>query len=128
MYHHIVPENQPLAYYLDQELEVAQHVTEPTFFTWIVAPTVIYGRHQILEQEVNLEYCRQHNVDMVQRQSGGGCVYADRGNVMLSYIVPSPHSQEVFDDFLHLVSSALRQLGYDAVTTEHNDILVDVAK
>lgn len=128
MYHYIVPENQSLAYYLDQELEVAKQVKEPTFFTWIVAPTVIYGRHQILEQEVNLEYCREYHVDIVQRQSGGGCVYADRGNVMLSYIVPSPHSQEVFDEFLSIVSNALRKMGYNAVTTQHNDILVDGRK
>lgn len=128
MFHHIVPENRSLSYYLDQELEVAKQVKEPTFFTWIVAPTVIYGRHQILEQEVNLEYCREHHVDIVQRQSGGGCVYADGGNVMLSYIVPSPHSQEVFDDFLSIVSKALQKMGYDAVTTQHNDILVNGRK
>lgn len=125
MHHHIIPENQSLAYYLDEELEVAKQVKETTFFTWIVSPTVIYGRHQVLEQEVNLDYCREHHVDIVQRQSGGGCVYADRGNVMLSYIVPSPHSQEVFDDFLQLVSGALKQMGFNAVTTQHNDILVD---
>jgi len=99
-------------------------VQSPTFFTWRVAPTVIYGRHQCREQEVNEAYCQEHDIRIVQRKSGGGCVYADEGNLMLSFISPSTHSEEVFHDFLHVVAAALCQMGYEAVTTEHNDILV----
>ena len=47
---------------------------------------------------------------------------------MVSFISPSTHSQEVFDFFLTLLSSALRQLGYPAVTTAHNDVLVENRK
>ena len=110
--------------YLRIEQDLAQHVQEPTLFTWVVSPTVIYGRHQLREQEVNEAYCAEHGIRVVQRQSGGGCVYADEGNVMVSYVSPSTHNQEVFDEFLAMLSGAFRQLGYDAVTTEHNDILV----
>ena len=110
------------------ESDMVKTVTEPTLFTWIVAPTVIYGRHQCAEVEVNETYCREHGIAVVQRQSGGGCVYADRGNLMVSFVSPSTHSQEVFDTFLTLVSQALRRLGYDAVTTQHNDILVGERK
>lgn len=110
--------------YLRIEQDLAQHVQEPTLFIWVVSPTVIYGRHQLREQEVNESYCAEHGIRVVQRQSGGGCVYADEGNVMVSYVSPSTHNQEVFDEFLAMLSGAFRQLGYDAVTTEHNDILV----
>ena len=110
--------------YLRIEQDLAQQVQEPTLFTWVVAPTAIYGRHQLREQEVNEAYCAEHGIRVVQRQSGGGCVYADEGNVMVSYVSPSTHNQEVFDEFLAMLSGAFRQLGYDAVTTEHNDILV----
>ena len=110
--------------YLRIEQDLAQQVQEPTLFTWVVSPTVIYGRHQLREQEVNESYCAEHGIRVVQRQSGGGCVYADEGNVMVSYVSPSTHNQEVFDEFLAMLSGAFRQLGYDAVTTEHNDILV----
>ena len=58
------------------------------FFTWQTAPTVIFGRNQVLEAEVDTAYCREHGVEMYRRKSGGGCVYSDRGNIMLSYIVP----------------------------------------
>lgn len=117
-------ENLPLEDYLALEARMVETVSEPTLFTWVVAPTVIYGRHQDRAQEVNEAYCTSHGVRVVQRQSGGGCVYADRGNLMVSYLSPSTRSQEVFETFLNLLSGALRRLGYEAVTTAHNDILV----
>ncbi len=110
--------------YLQLEQELAAEIREPVFFTWIVSPTVIYGQHQICEQEVNLEYCKTHNIQIVQRKSGGGCVYADGGNVMVSYISPSTHAQTEFGAFIDRLAKALQALGYEAVTTEHNDILV----
>ena len=110
--------------YLAMEADMVKTIQEPTVFTWVVSPTVIYGRHQLREQEVNEAYCASHGVRVVQRQSGGGCVYADRGNLMVSFVSPSTRSQEVFDQFLVLLSGALRQLGYEAVTTAHNDVLV----
>ena len=110
--------------YLAMEADMVKTIQEPTVFTWVVSPTVIYGRHQCAEAEVNEAYCHAHGIAVVQRQSGGGCVYADRGNLMVSFVSPSNHSQEVFDAFLMLLSGALRDLGYDAVTTAHNDVLV----
>ncbi len=119
-----VTEGLSLEEYLAMEVEMVKSIGEPTFFTWIVPPTVIYGRHQIKEQEVNEPYCQAHGIAVVQRQSGGGCVYADSGNLMVSFVSPSTHSQEVFEDFMQFLSGALNQLGYEAVTTSHNDVMV----
>ena len=119
-----VIEGLPLMDYLAMETDMVKTIQEPTVFTWVVSPTVIYGRHQCAEAEVNEAYCHAHGIAVVQRQSGGGCVYADRGNLMISCVSPSTRSQEVFDAFLALLSGALRDLGYDAVTTAHNDVLV----
>lgn len=117
-----------LAEYLQIEQDLVKDVKEPTLFTWIVEPTVIYGRHQSAEVEVNEDYCRAHGIAVVQRKSGGGCVYADRGNLMISYIEPSvfsrQYSDSTFDRFLTLIAKALQAKGLPAVTTEHNDILV----
>ena len=117
-------EGLPLTEYLRMEQDLLREVSEPTFFTWIVSPTVIYGRHQQAEVEVNETFCAEHDIAVVQRKSGGGCVYADRGNLMLSFITPSTHSEQAFAQFMAMLSGALRQLGYEAVTTEHNDVLV----
>jgi lipoic acid synthetase/lipoate-protein ligase A len=113
-----------LAEYLQKEQDLVKEVKEPTLFTWIVSPTVIYGHHQSAEVEVNEAYCREHGIAVVQRKSGGGCVYADRGNLMLSFVTPDTHSEQVFADFLTLVAQALQAKGLPAVTTSHNDILV----
>ena len=118
------PNGLPLVDYLAREAEMVKTVSEPTFFTWVVPPTVIYGRHQCAEVEVNEAYCAEHGIAVVQRKSGGGCVYADEGNLMVSWVTPSTHSEEAFAQFMDMLSGALRRLGYDAVTTEHNDVLV----
>lgn len=123
-----VIEGLALTDYLALEAEMVKTVSEPVVFTWIVPPTVIYGRHQDRQQEVNEAYCAAHGVQVVQRQSGGGCVYADNGNLMVSFVSPSIRSQEVFEQFLQMLSGALQQLGYQAVTTAHNDILVSDRK
>lgn len=127
-----LPDGKHISWYLDKEQEIAELIEEfggePVLFTWRVGPTVIYGRHQIVENEVNLEYCRTHGIEVYQRKSGGGAVYADRGNLMISYISPSTHSETVFQEFLHLVVNMLRDRGFTAVTTAHNDVLVDGCK
>lgn len=117
-------ENQPLAWYLEQEIRLAQTATEDLFFCWRVKPTVIFGRHQQREAEVNEAYCRDHGIAVVQRKSGGGCVYADEGNLMISLISTDTHSEQVFSRFIQTLAGVLQSLGLEAVTTAHNDILV----
>lgn len=94
------------------------------FFTWIVTPTVIFGRHQVMQNEVNVAFCQTNGIAMYRRKSGGGCVYADEGNLMISYISPSSHSEQVFQNYLDRMSDCLRRMGYDAVKSTHNDIMV----
>ena len=93
-------------------------------FVWIVDPTVIIGRHQVLQNEVNTAFCQENNIAVYRRKSGGGCVYADAGNLMVSYIARSTHSEQVFQYYLDRMSDFLRHLGYDAVKSTHNDIMI----
>lgn len=123
-----VTEGLSLENYLELETRMVKTVQEPTLFTWIVRPTVIYGRHQSAEVEVNEDYCVSHGIEVVQRKSGGGCVYADEGNLMISFITPSKHSEQVFAEMLLLIRNALASKGIPAVTTVHNDIMVGEKK
>ena len=97
---------------------------EGAFFLWQVRPTVIFGRHQDIESEVNLPYCRAHGIEFYRRKSGGGCVYADQSNVMMSYITRSDHVQTTFRKYMQRLVEMLRELGIGATSTEHNDILI----
>ena len=131
MLHLPAPENKRLVWYLAMEEYIGQQIQsfpEGVFFTWVVKPTVIFGRHQVMEQEVNLDFCKTHNISTYRRKSGGGCVYADSGNLMLSYVVHSTHSEQVFQEYLTKIAKILSDLGLNAVKTEHNDILVDGKK
>ena len=112
-----------LVFWLALEEWAVEHAPG-SFFVWNVQPTVIFGRNQDMEAEVNIPYCLEHGIEMYRRKSGGGCVYADEGNLMLSYITREPDVNKAFDDYLSSLADALRSLGLDAVRTEHNDVLV----
>ena len=121
-------EERSLAFYLAMEEYVAKHVEGEAVFVWRVAPTVIIGRNQDLEAEVNLDYCRNHGVKVVRRKSGGGCVYSDKGNMMISFISARGEVAAVFERYLDTFASCLRSLGLDAEKSGRNDILVEGRK
>ena len=125
MLHIVAPPNRRLVWYLAMEEFLAQQADEEMFCTWVVAPTVICGRHQLINAEVNIPYCQQHNIAVYRRKSGGGCVYADQGNLMMSLISPSTHSEQVFQSFLDQITTLLCDMGYAASKSGHNDIMVD---
>ena len=104
MLHISVPTGRRLVWYLAMEEYLAKHVKEETFVTWVVSPTVIFGRHQVMAAEVNVDFCHANGIAMYRRKSGGGCVYADEGNLMVSYITSSTHSEQVFQHYLDRMS------------------------
>ena len=61
---------------------------------------------------------------------GDGAVGVEMGagavdEAMLVGVHDGTRSQQVFDTFLTMLAGALNRLGYEAVTTAHNDVLVD---
>ena len=119
-------ETRRLSFYLAMEEYATRSTNDgsPFFFLWQVEPTVIFGRHQVIENEVNLDYCRKHGIEFYRRKSGGGCVYADKSNVMMSYITCSDEVQTTFREYMQMVCGMLKALGLDATSTENNDVLI----
>lgn len=116
---------QRLSFYLATEEYLAIHYpAREYFFLWQVDPSVIFGRNQLIENEVNLNYCREHGIRMFRRKSGGGCVYADFSNIMFSFVTPDFNKDFVFDKYLGSVVGILRGLGLDARFSGRNDILI----
>ena len=114
-----------LSFYLAMEEFVARHIDEPDcFFMWQVEPSVIFGRNQVLEDEVNVAYCREHGIKLYRRKSGGGCVYADMDNLMLSYVTSEDHVNFAFNRFINMVLLVMRKLGIAATGTAHNDVMI----
>lgn len=114
-----------LPFYLAMEEYVARHIDEEDcFFMWQVQPTVIFGRNQLIEAEVNLDYCREHSIQTYRRKSGGGCVYADMSNIMFSYVTKDEHVNFTFNRYVNMVVMVLQRLGLDAKATGRNDVLI----
>lgn len=109
--------------YLARECEKAEY-----FFMWQVKPTVIFGRNQLIENEVNMKYVQDNNIEFYRRKSGGGCVYADYSNIMFSFITPNYNKDFVFSTYLNRVADILKSLGLNAIVSGRNDILVDGLK
>ena len=122
-----LPDNRArrLSFYLAMEEYVARHIDESVcFFMWQVRPSVIFGRNQFVENEVNIDYCRQHGIEVFRRKSGGGCVYADQDNLMLSLITREENVGIAFNQYMSMVILVLRKLGVEAVGSRHNDIMI----
>lgn len=115
-------------FYLAMEEYVARRMDtgDDCFFMWQVEPTVIFGRNQLIENEVNLDFCRQHGIRTFRRKSGGGCVYADMGNVMFSYVTRDENVNFTFNRYVNLVALVLHRLGVEARATGRNDVMVKV--
>lgn len=118
-----------LTFYLAMEEYAARHLpADDYFFMWQVEPTVIFGRNQLIQSEVNLDYCREHNIQTYRRKSGGGCVYADKTNIMFSYITPDDNVSLTFGKYIDMVTLMLQVLGIPAVASGRNDIMIDGKK
>lgn len=115
----------PLPFYLAQEEWLAaKYPRRDFFFIWQVKPTVIIGRNQLLDKEVNMAYCRDKGINIVRRRSGGGAVLADMNNIMFSYVTSSSSVTTTFSAYTSMVARSLRLLGLDATDNSRNDILI----
>lgn len=123
-------ENRRAPFYLAAEEYIAAELPEDNYlYSWQIDRTCVMGRHQVAHMEVNLDFCRKEHIDVVRRKSGGGCIYADLGNVMWSLITPAGPVEPLFAEYAACVADGLRQLGAPVEVSGRNDIkLVDGGK
>ncbi len=114
-----------LSFYLAMEEYVARTIDEDDlFFMWQVEPSVIFGRNQLIENEVNLDFCKKNGIKTYRRKSGGGCVYADMNNVMFSYVTKDEAVGFTFNRYINMVVLVLQKLGVDARASGRNDVMI----
>ncbi|MFC2439108.1 MAG: lipoyl synthase [Prevotella melaninogenica] len=118
-----------LPFYFAVEEYVARHYTDDDYFMgWRVNPTVMLGRNQLIDNEVNTDYCKEHKIDIFRRKSGGGCIYADKGCIQFSYISRSVNANKAFADYMQRMADLLKGLKIDAQLSGRNDILINETK
>jgi len=92
------------------------------------APYVCIGYHQDLEREVDLDYCREHDIPVYRREVGGGAVYLDSGQLFTQWIFHRDHLppslEERFKLYIQPLVETYRTLGINAYLRPINDIHV----
>jgi lipoate-protein ligase A len=111
----------------------------------LVAPAEHYvciGYHQDVAQEVDLDYCRAHDIPVFRREVGGGAVYLDGNQLFYQVILhkdnPRPpfHPPQLwggkrggkeafYRTLLEPVARTYRQMGISARYRPVNDIITD---
>lgn len=96
---------------------------------WQNDNTIVIGRNQNTEAEINRHVVEERGIRVVRRQTGGGAVYHDLGNLNYSFITDSGELETLsFKQFTEPVVRALRALGADAEASGRNDILISGRK
>jgi len=96
---------------------------EKILFLWQNSPCVVIGRAQNPWLECNLTAMNADNIPVVRRQSGGGTVYHDYGN--LNYTIISPKEKHDVKANLELVCAVVNKIGFELYPNERNDIVID---
>ena len=120
--------NYPPHYLAIEEYVARTYTDDDYFFTWRVEPSAIFGRNQLIENEVNQEYCDENNVKIFRRKSGGGCVYADLKNIMCSYITKDIDVHRAYATYMGILTDMLNKAGIHAELSGRNDVMVDGKK
>lgn len=93
---------------------------------WQNGPTVVVGQNQNTEAEINRSFIQEHGIQVVRRNTGGGAVYHDFGNLNYSFITDVCDAAELtMDLFTRPIVNALKHLGLNAEASGRNDILVN---
>lgn len=92
---------------------------------WKSAPTVVIGKFQNAWGEVSVGETLRRGIALVRRNSGGGTVYHDEGNLNFTMIADRGENSPEYERFLTPVIAALRDLGIPAKMGDAFDITVD---
>ena len=98
------------------------------------SPYVCIGYHQDLKQEVDLEFCRAHDIPIFRREVGGGAVFLD-GNQLFFHLIlkhDNPIAPKRIDafyqKFLKPVIAVHHRIGLQVEYKPVNDLIVQNRK
>lgn len=125
--YYIVSDRVDPAYNMAFEEFIAKELEGSYFVLWQNQPTIVLGRHQNIYQEINLPYVIENDIKIIRRNSGGGCVYHDLGNVNYGF-VQDQSSSDSFHFFMQPIIDFLKEYNIAAQISGRNDIQIDEQK
>lgn len=100
-----------------------------SFLLWTNNNCIVIGKNQNAYNEVNMEYVKKNNIQVVRRLSGGGAVFHDLGNLNFTFILNN-EINEVFNfaKFTKPLIDTLKKIGINAKHSGKNDVLINGKK
>ncbi len=119
--------NNPL-FNIATEEYLLKNCDEDILYFYTNSPSVIIGKHQIHNQEVNIPFIIEHKIPAIRRISGGGSVFHDKGNLNYAIITSSNKAWVDFENFTKPLIQQLTKLGLSAELRSRSDIRIEGKK
>jgi lipoate-protein ligase A len=96
-------------------------------------PSALLGFHQDVEQELNVDYCRENGVDIQRRMTGGGAIFFDETQIgwelyLDKQVLGTADMTAISKRICEAAARGISTLGVDAKFRPRNDIEVDGRK
>lgn len=96
-------------------------------------PSALVGYHQSMEQELDLDYCATHRIQVQRRITGGGAIFFDPGQLgwelfLSRSALGTADMGEIARRICEAAAAGIRRLGVDARFRPRNDIEVSGRK
>lgn len=96
---------------------------------WQADNCVMLGRYQIAQSEINKNTVKKIGANIVRRNTGGGTIYTDLGNLLYTVIIPVNNLEDIdFSKVCNPIVNVLNEMGINAELKGRNDILIDGKK
>lgn len=117
------------AFNLAAEEYLLKNTGEDCFMLWRNHNTIVVGRNQNTLSEINPEFVKKHDINVIRRITGGGAVYHDLGNINFTFIKMGEHVKKIdFSAYTRPILEYLNQLSVPARLDGRNDLTVDGLK
>ena len=93
-------------------------------FLWRNEPTVVIGRHQNPWKECNLQLMKSLGINLARRNSGGGTVYHDLGNINCTFFT-NRIAYNRKDNLVLLARFLKDSYGFKISLNERDDLVMD---
>lgn len=104
------------------------HKSEDIFLLWQNTPSIIVGRNQNVFEEVHLDYIVKNQIPLVRRNSGGGTVYHDLGNLNFTFMTQAKGNINNYKLMTEKIRSALTKLNIPIAFIDKSDMKINNLK
>lgn len=102
---------------------------EDVLLLWVNKPCVVSGRYQNVFEEIDIARALRENIPVIRRNTGGGTVFHDLGNLNYTIMHQAEDGEMLdYDNFILPMIEALNSIGIPAHKRRSSDIAIDDKK